>query len=108
MEAWREIDAQSLLSGLENGEIAESQIIDVREQGEWDFYHLENTRHIPMQSIPAHLEQLSEDESLFIVCAHGVRSERVCQYLSGQGWSNLSNVSGGMAALASIRGFQYD
>ncbi|GGF87630.1 rhodanese-like domain-containing protein [Paenibacillus abyssi] len=108
METWEEIDARSLLNGLKNGDIKPEQIIDVREQMEWDYYHLEGTTLIPMNTIPLHQSELHSDLPLYIICAHGVRSAAVCDYLYGQGHSGIHNVSGGMAAVALVEGFQYD
>jgi rhodanese-related sulfurtransferase len=88
--------------------IAEMSIIDVREEGEWDYYHLEEAVHFPMNTIPERLNDLSKDQTLYIICAHGVRSAAVCQYLFQHGFSNVTNVEGGMAAVAELRGFAYD
>ncbi|MNZ84490.1 putative adenylyltransferase/sulfurtransferase MoeZ [compost metagenome] len=97
-----------LLKLLENGQIKAEQIIDVREQHEWEYYHLDHTRLLPMSSLPQRLGELDETGPLYIVCAHGVRSEAVCRYLEEQGYSDLHNVTGGMSAIALLRGFQYD
>ncbi|MNH40150.1 thiosulfate sulfurtransferase [compost metagenome] len=61
-----------------------------------------------MSSLPQRLGELDETGPLYIVCAHGVRSEAVCRYLEEQGYSDLHNVTGGMSAIALLRGFQYD
>ncbi|MDF2814723.1 MAG: sulfurtransferase [Paenibacillus sp.] len=83
-------------------------IIDVRESYEWDYYHLEQSQLIPMNTIPYKLEVLPQDTPLYIICAHGVRSETVSHYLAEQGFDKVINVSGGMAAVAELRGFAYD
>lgn len=108
MSGWGNLEPQLLLQGIENGEIKEMQVIDVREQDEWNYYHLPASTHIPMSVLPYCLERLPEDMPLYIVCAHGVRSEAVCEYLEEQGYTGLHNVTGGMAHLALLQGFQYD
>ncbi|AJY77202.1 rhodanese-like domain-containing protein [Paenibacillus beijingensis] len=108
MERWKSVFAENLLSQLSAGEITADQIIDVREAEEWDYYHLEGTKLIPMNTVPHCLGDLDDNKSLYIICAHGVRSEAVCRYLSGQGYDKLYNVEGGMAAVAHLQGFQYD
>ncbi|GMK46257.1 hypothetical protein PghCCS26_33860 [Paenibacillus glycanilyticus] len=105
---WKELDPELLLRMLADGQIEPEQIIDVREAYEWDYYHLESSRLIPMNTIPYSLGTISDDKPLYIVCAHGVRSAAVCNYLEEQGYGNLHNVTGGMAAIASLQGFQYD
>lgn len=108
MKNWQDVTPQSMLEMLENGDAESKQIIDVREQFEWDYYHLEGSNLIPMNTIPSRMSELDDTRPIYIVCAHGVRSVAVCNYLEEQGYSNLRNVSGGMAAIASLKGFQYD
>ncbi|MBP1988927.1 rhodanese-like domain-containing protein [Paenibacillus eucommiae] len=83
-------------------------IVDVREQQEWDYYHLEDSLLMPMNTVPERLDEISMDQDVYIICAHGVRSERVCSYLRDRGFEKVINVDGGMAAIAYLRGFAYD
>lgn len=108
MDNWQDVEPERLLKLLESGEIEGEQVIDVREQAEWEYYCLPAATHIPMNSIPYALNRLPGDKPLYIVCAHGVRSEAVCRYLEEQGYDGLYNVAGGMAAVARLQGFQYD
>ncbi|WP_426453515.1 rhodanese-like domain-containing protein [Paenibacillus sp. S-38] len=104
----RRIDPESFQEKLEEGELEGQLILDVREPYEWEYYHDERAVLMPMNTIPARLDELPRDRSIYVVCAHGVRSVNVCLYLRQQGFDNLVNVDGGMAAIASLRGFQYD
>ncbi|MFC4103763.1 rhodanese-like domain-containing protein [Paenibacillus xanthanilyticus] len=108
MAEWLQISPEEFVESLDANKIKRSQIIDVREKHEWDFYHLEHSTWIPMQTIPIRLEDLNPEEELYIICAHGIRSDRVCAYMSEKGYGRLRNVEGGMAAVAELRGFQYD
>jgi rhodanese-related sulfurtransferase len=102
------IRPDQFLSKLEAGEIDSKQVIDVREKQEWEYYHLEGTQHIPMNIVPEKLEELAKDRKLYLICAHGVRSDMVCHFLQEQGFEQAINVLGGMAAVSGLRGFQYD
>lgn len=102
------ISPEAFMKKWESGELDEEQILDVREQPEWDYYHLDETRHVPMNTIPVRLKEIPRDREVYIVCAHGSRSQMVCSYLVRQGIDKVVNVEGGMAALAELRGFQYD
>jgi rhodanese-related sulfurtransferase len=93
---------------LETGEISPEQVLDVRELWEREYYSLDNTVSMPMNTIPGRFEELPRDQDLYVICAHGVRSVYVCEYLIGEGCGNVKNVVGGMAAVAELRGFQYD
>jgi rhodanese-related sulfurtransferase len=93
---------------LRDGELVEAMIVDVREGYEWDYYHLDEAVHMPMNSIPERLEDLPRDRTVYVICGHGVRSVMVCNYLLDQGFERVTNVQGGMAAVAELRGFAYD
>ncbi|WP_042162684.1 rhodanese-like domain-containing protein [Paenibacillus gorillae] len=108
MNEWQDISADELLKLMDEGKLQREQVIDVRELHEWEYYHLESSLLIPMNSIPHRLGELDDDKPLYIVCAHGVRSAAVCRYLQEQGYGSLHNVEGGMAAIALLQGFQYD
>lgn len=108
MNNWQDVTPQFMLDLLNTRQVEASQIIDVREVFEWDYYHLDTSVLIPMNTIPARLHELNESKPIYIICAHGVRSAAVCSYLEEQGYSGLHNVTGGMAAIASLKGFQYD
>lgn len=102
------IHPQKFVEALDQQTLKDSIIIDVREQHEWEFYHLDEAKLIPMGQIPHRLGELPEDQDIYLVCAHGVRSYRVAEYLLENGIERVINVDGGMAAVAMLRGFQYD
>jgi rhodanese-related sulfurtransferase len=70
-------------------------VLDVREDYEWVAGHAEGALHIPLDQLPARLDELDPDEDLYLICRTGGRSFRAAQWLVGQGYSAL-NVAGGM------------
>ena len=60
--------------------------------------------HVPMQSIPARIEELQKsyaaDQPIACLCHHGVRSQQVANYLANQGFTDVVNLAGGIAAWA--------
>jgi rhodanese-related sulfurtransferase len=108
MMEFQTIEPELFIKKMKEEGVADSLVIDVREQMEWDYYHLEDTEHMPMNTIPARLEELPVDKPIYVLCAHGVRSAAVCQYLARNGRDNAINVEGGMAAVSQLLGFQYD
>ncbi|CAH1221423.1 Thiosulfate sulfurtransferase GlpE [Paenibacillus plantiphilus] len=109
MNNWSDLEPELFVELLRSGQLDAEQIIDVREEAEWEYYHLEQSSLIPMNTIPDRLHELAADKTLYIVCAHGVRSAAVCHFLQQKGYDSLRNVAGGMAAIASLYdGFQYD
>ncbi|TDF99312.1 rhodanese-like domain-containing protein [Paenibacillus piri] len=108
MDDFDMISPQQFTAKLQKGELGQAMIIDVREKQEWDYYHLDEAVLIPMNTVPAQLDKVPADCKLYVICAHGVRSAHVCYYLREQGYEDVVNVEGGMAAVAMLRGFQYD
>ena len=53
---------------------------------------------MPMRSVPARYLELRRDDEIVVVCHHGARSFRVALFLEQQGFSNIINLYGGMAA----------
>ena len=75
-------------------------ILDVREPWEYELCAIPDSRHIPMNTIPARLADLDPDNEIVVVCHHGARSQMVAQYLERQGFKHLHNLAGGVAAWA--------
>ena len=72
-----------------------ARLLDVREDYEWVAGHAESAVHIPLELLPARIDDLDPDEDLFVICRTGGRSFRATQWLVGLGYSAF-NVAGGM------------
>ena len=71
-------------------------LLDIRETYELNICKINNSIHIPMAEIPKKMNQLNKNEEIIILCRSGVRSERVCQFLYGQGFTKIKNLKGGI------------
>jgi rhodanese-related sulfurtransferase len=72
-------------------------MIDVREPAEHAICHIEGAALIPMQSIPACLNELDGSaERIVVFCHHGVRSLSVVDWLRRQGVENCQSMAGGI------------
>lgn len=56
---------------------------------------------LPMGSIVEKLSELNKDRPIACLCHHGSRSMQVAAYLSGQGFTHLANIAGGIHAWSS-------
>ena len=54
--------------------------------------------HMPMQTIPARLQDLPRDRPIACLCHHGGRSAQVTQFLNNQGFEQAVNIAGGINA----------
>jgi len=73
----------------------DAAILDVREDYEWVAGHADGALHIPLEQLPARLDELDPDQDLYVICRTGGRSFRAAQWLTGQGYTAI-NVAGGM------------
>ena len=71
-------------------------MIDVREHEEVEEGMIPGAVHIRMSEIPAHLETIPKDREVVFICRSGGRSGKVCEYLVANGYSNVTNMTGGM------------
>jgi len=75
-------------------------IIDVREDSEYKDGHIARARHVPLRQMPKRLSELDryKDKPVVAVCRSGSRSGHACGILRRAGFSNVSNLAGGMTA----------
>ncbi|MFB5266295.1 rhodanese-like domain-containing protein [Paenibacillus enshidis] len=89
-----QIEPAELRQRLQAGELL--NLIDVREDEEVAAGMIPGAKHIPMNQIPARLEEIDPDQEVIFICRSGYRSERVCEYLQQHGYDNCINMTGGM------------
>lgn len=81
---------------LEDG--CECKIVDVRTPGEYAAYHIPGSILMPIEEFADRYEgELSPDDEIICVCEHGVRSQKAAGFLESKGYTNVSDIVGGMA-----------
>ena len=73
-------------------------VIDVREPLELELAKLPGAKHVPLGTLPDRIGELDRDVPLVVVCHHGIRSAAACAWLVREGFSNVTNLSGGIDA----------
>lgn len=76
-------------------------LIDVREPFEHTLARIEGCELMPMNTVPACLEQLQQTAAgklLVVYCHHGVRSLNVVSWLRAHGVANCTSMAGGIEA----------
>ena len=69
-------------------------VLDVREDVEWAYGHIEGAVHVPLHELPGRLDEVPEGQVL-VVCKVGGRSAQAVAYLSQLGHAAV-NLDGGM------------
>lgn len=93
----KEITVQELKEKKEAGE--DFFLLDVREGWEYEVSNIDGV-HIPLGELPDRLAELEDqrDTDFVVMCRSGGRSGKATEFLTGQGFSNVHNLKGGITA----------
>ena len=89
-----ELTPERVKQMLDAGEI---ELVDVREQYEWDAGRIAGARHIELERLAARAEELPRDKPLVFQCRLGARSAMATQAFRASGW-DAYNLTGGISA----------
>ena len=72
--------------------------IDCREQPEWKEAHIEGSTLLPLSKFEFTYSNVLKDKNaqIIIQCRSGARSMNACMFLLSQGFTNLTNLRGGI------------
>ena len=76
------------------------QLVDVREEMEFDYCHLPGSLLVPLDELPRRAAEIRTEGPVVMICHHGVRSGHAAGYLRHLGRTNVLNLRGGVAAWA--------
>jgi rhodanese-related sulfurtransferase len=76
------------------------RLIDVRESDEWAICRIPGAELLPLSQWPGIAAQklADSDEALLIQCHHGGRSAQAAEFLLRNGFTNVTNLAGGIDA----------
>lgn len=74
------------------------QYIDVRTPGEFKTRNIRGFKNIPLHQLEQKASQLSKDKEVIVICQSGMRSAKASKILKKLGFTNITNVKGGMSA----------
>jgi sulfur-carrier protein adenylyltransferase/sulfurtransferase len=89
-----EMTPRELTSRLARGE--DLQLIDVREQFEWDIARLPGARLVPLATLPDAIDTLDPTREVVVYCKGGSRSRAAATHLADAGFARVANLSGGI------------
>jgi rhodanese-related sulfurtransferase len=97
-----EVSVEELSARLAEGSTENLQLVDVREPNEIEIASVDGFLNLPLsqaQQWSQEIEQyLQPQTETFVLCHHGMRSAQMCQWLIGQGFKNVRNITGGIDA----------
>lgn len=71
-------------------------ILDVREVAEYAFGHIPRAKSIPLGELENRLAELTKDETIYVICRTGTRSDMAAKQLVDAGFTKIYNVLPGM------------
>lgn len=74
------------------------QLIDVRTPGEYKARNIRQFKNMPLNTLPSSLDKLNKSQEVIVICQSGMRSSNACKILKKNGFTNVTNVRGGMSA----------
>jgi hydroxyacylglutathione hydrolase len=73
-------------------------VLDVRTEKEWNGGHIAGAIHIHGGQLQERFEDVPHDKPVAVVCGSGYRASIASSFLKREGYADVSNVLGGMAA----------
>ncbi|WP_214806044.1 rhodanese-like domain-containing protein [Exiguobacterium sp. s46] len=72
--------------------------LDVRTAAEFKGNHIKGFKNIPLQTLNSQLNQIPKDKEMLVICQSGMRSKQAVKVLKRAGYTNVTEVRGGMNA----------
>ena len=79
---------------------ADSVIVDVREDSEFQSGYIQDSLHIPLSAFKSRINELDnyKQKNVILGCRSGSRSARACNMLKKNGFEKVHNLRGGIMA----------
>jgi len=74
-------------------------VLDVRTPGEWQQGHIDGSTNIPLNRLREHFTKIPRNRPVITTCAGGYRSSIAVSLLRNAGFTRVSELTGGMAAI---------
>ena len=84
---------------LEEKNIEELQIFDVRKLSEYSSERIPTATNTPLDAINTHINKFPEKENFYVYCGGGYRSVIAASILKARGFHNMTDIAGGFAAI---------
>ncbi len=91
----KSIDADAAKAYLADKKVDGVTILDVRQPMEYESGHIPGAVLAPLPELTDRLGRIQKDRPVFVYCASGGRSRIAAQLLTGQGFKDIINLSGG-------------
>ena len=94
MDAFKRISPEELKDKISAHE--KLKLIDVREPEEFEICHISGSILVPLSEFNDHVSDFDKNAEYIVICKDGDRSVEAIHILSSNGFSNLTNLEGGI------------
>lgn len=86
------------IGSLRSQQSGDVVVLDVRNRPEWDAGHIPGARLIPLPELTGRLDELPKDAKIRVHCQSGARSAVAASVLRANGFTDVTDLSGGFAS----------
>ena len=94
----KDITTEEVKRYLDDHVVETYNLIDVRQDWEYEEFHLPGARLIPLPELPDRMDEIDINKPTLVYCALGGRSSSAANLMSGQGVKETYNMLGGITA----------
>lgn len=94
-----EINFQSILEEINNDEVL---FLDVRNNVELPKMSLKNQIQIPLSTLENEIEKLDKNQTIYVFCQSGIRSEIAVELLQKHQFKNVKSIVGGVLSMKQL------
>lgn len=99
MTDFKRISVETAAEMLEKGN---AHVADIRDEGSFARGHIPKTVNVGSHNLAQFLNQVEDEDSILVLCYHGVSSQGAAQYIAEQGFDNVYSVDGGFEGWATV------
>jgi rhodanese-related sulfurtransferase len=96
LASWQRVSAVDLARRLAASD--GTVVLDIRSAGEREGASIAGSIHVPLPHLEEHLDEIPRDAAVVVHCAGGFRSAIATSLLQAHGFTNVSDLEGGMSA----------
>jgi rhodanese-related sulfurtransferase/rubrerythrin len=94
----KDMTTEEVKKYLDDHVVETYNLIDVRQDWEYEEFHLPGARLIPLPELPDRMDEININKPTLVYCALGGRSSSAANLMSGQGVKETYNMIGGITA----------
>lgn len=89
---YKQINKKQAVEELKN---KKSILLDIRDENSYNEGHVDNAIHLTQDKLDSFLVETPKETPVYIMCYHGIGSQKVASFFVQQGFTDVSSIEGG-------------